>query len=312
MLITHPGSSNRTSRDTPAPGRLAAATRQPCVEKRPPCRPGMLPRSAPGRGSPTASGGGHVFESPGSPVVDLVRVERLEDPERTSLLVALLLAKRRPASSDERSRASSPAASTGILTHTRVAPWRSAASMRRLVSRSSPIAASSDAQQMDGPAVLASGQVEALRALLTGEDVDVAGRNAVRLERLDRRHDRLLVVEQGGHPVDEREEMPPRVGIAVESGHGLPPCKPASQSRPGAENVVRQSKCPFGHLRRSSGVPRIPLVKTDLGLYTTSHPPRTDFFRTTRPAFLARPGPSATTRARACHICPPELYSHTL
>src|SRR5437868_6863311 len=81
-------------------------------------------------------------------------------------------------------------------------------------------------QQTERPAVLASGEIEAPGALLTREDVDVVGRDTLRLERPHRCGDLLLAVEEARHPVDEREQMPPRVGIAVDSGHRLPPEQP--------------------------------------------------------------------------------------
>ena len=77
-------------------------------------------------------------------------------------------------------------------------------------------------QQADDPAVLASGQIEAPGALLTHEDVDVVGRDTVLLERAHGCLDVLLAVEQASHPVDEREQVPARVGVGIDAGHRFP------------------------------------------------------------------------------------------
>ena len=78
-------------------------------------------------------------------------------------------------------------------------------------------------EQTEGPAVLASEQIEALGALLTREDVDVVGRDTVGLERPHRGVDLLLAVEQAGHAVDEREQVAACVRIGIQSGHRSPP-----------------------------------------------------------------------------------------
>ena len=76
------------------------------------------------------------------------------------------------------------------------------------------------AQQPDRPAVVASEQIEDLGALLAREDVDVLGGDAAFLERPHRCHDRLLTIEEAGHPIGERKQMPARVRIAIDVGHG--------------------------------------------------------------------------------------------
>src|SRR5258708_38893190 len=133
--------------------------------------------------------------------MDLVRVKRLEDPERMSLFVALSLVNL---------DAQQGRSLVKGLVDTVVSL---ALASRRGFARP---------QQADGPAVLASGQIEAPGTLLTREDVDVVGRDTVLLERPHRCVDLVLAVEQPGHPVDEREQMAARVGIGIDSGHSLP------------------------------------------------------------------------------------------
>ena len=89
--------------------------------------------------------------------MDLVRVERLEDPERMSLLVGFSLAVNLDAQQGR-------------------------APVKGLVDAVVGLALVSDhgferPQQADGPAVLATEQIEAPGALLAREDVDVVGRD---------------------------------------------------------------------------------------------------------------------------------------
>ena len=142
----------------------------------------------------------HVFESPGSPIMDLVPVQRLEDPERTSLLAALFV--------------NLDAQQGGSLAKGRV----DAVVGLALVSHSS----FERPKQADDPAVLAPAQIEAPSTWFTHEDVDIVGRDTVLLERPDRSLDVVLAVEQASHPVDQREQVPARVGVGIDAGHGSP------------------------------------------------------------------------------------------
>ena len=147
--------------------------------------------------------------------MDLVRVERLEDPERTRLLFGLALEQR-----DMEYAIRIPAKQCSLV-YLDAQQGRSLA--KSLVDPAVDLALVSHRgferpQQSEGPAVLAAGQIEAPGTLLTREDVDVVGRDTALLEGPHRCRDLVFALDHAGHPVDEREQMAARVGIAIEFG----------------------------------------------------------------------------------------------
>ena len=132
--------------------------------------------------------------------MDLVRVLRLKDPDRASLLFAFLVHF-----DADKGRALVQLLVNSMVGFTLVS--------HRGLERP---------QQADGPAVLASGQIEALGPQFTREDVDVVGRDTHLFERPDRGDDLGFAVEQTGDPVDQHEQMAACIGIAIGSGHRLP------------------------------------------------------------------------------------------
>ncbi len=130
--------------------------------------------------------------------MDFVRVERLQHSERMSLLVALSLVVNLDGQQGRSLVKGLVDAVVGLA----------------LVSHHG----FEHPHQAEGPAVLASGQIQASGALLTCEDVDVVSCDTVLLERPHRCLDLVLAGQQAGHPVDEREQMAARVGIRIDSG----------------------------------------------------------------------------------------------
>ena len=133
--------------------------------------------------------------------MNLVPVARLEDPERTSLLVALSLVNL----DAQQGRSAAKGLVDAVIGLALV-----------------PYGGFEPSQQTDDPAVLAAEQIEAPSALLTHEDVDVVRRDTLLLERAPHGRGLGLAVEQAGHPVGEREQVAARVRIKIDSGHGLP------------------------------------------------------------------------------------------
>ena len=135
-------------------------------------------------------------------------------------------------------------------------------------------------QQADGPAVLASGQIEAPGARspvkMSMSSVATPSSSSARTVAVTS----SSRVEQTGHPVDEREQMAARVGIAIGSGHGLPfdRCRPwplYTNSQPATNRFLRSDlELPVSRLTDGGGACRSPAIARRSPMAVTSPCPR--------------------------------------